>query len=55
MSAPRGCLANLRRHYFATQRDCIHITAHPAKVAGRRTARLATLRLGVPGEGAGPA
>lgn len=44
MSVPPGCLLNLRRHYFATQHDCIHIIPHPTKVAG--TTRLVTLRLG---------
>lgn len=34
MSAPSGCLLNLRRHYFTTQHDCIHIIPHPAKGAG---------------------
>lgn len=34
MSVPPGCLLNLRRHYFATQHDCIHIIPHPTKVAG---------------------
>lgn len=34
MSVPPGCLLNLRRHYFATQHDCIHIIPHPAKVTG---------------------
>lgn len=33
MSVPPGCLLNLRRHYFTTQHDCIHIIPHPAKVA----------------------
>lgn len=32
MSVPPDCLLNLRRHYFAAQHDCIHITAHPTKV-----------------------
>lgn len=32
MSVPPGCLLNLRRHYFTTQHDCIHIIPHPAKV-----------------------
>lgn len=32
MSVLPGCLLNLWRHYFATQHDCIHITAHPTKV-----------------------
>lgn len=39
MSVPQGCLLNLRRHYFATQHDCIHIIRHPAKVAGTPLAR----------------
>lgn len=34
MSVPPGCLLNLRRHYFATQHDCIHIIPHPTKVTG---------------------
>lgn len=34
MSVPPGCLLNLRRHYFATQHDCIHIIPHPTKVVG---------------------
>ncbi len=33
MSVPSRCLLNLRRHYFATQHDCIHIIPHPIKVA----------------------
>lgn len=33
MSVPPGCLLNLRRHYFTTQHDCIHIIPHPTKVA----------------------
>lgn len=35
MSGPLGCLLNLRRHYFTTQHDCIHIIPHPAKVASK--------------------
>lgn len=49
MSVSPCCLLNLRRHYFATQHDCIHITPQQ----GRRHAALrATLRRG-PLEGAG--